>query len=160
VTGKRVIVIAAFLVILGIALWFALPKGGGVSVRMDGEDPAGAAASENAGESPGTGGIVKVDGETVTGPLAPSAADAALRVVVTVDGETVAEVPFGEEHRLEITGEAGRNVIRMTKDAVWMEEADCPGNDCVHMGQYTRDNWETRQMIVCLPHHVSIQVTD
>ena len=57
----------------------------------------------------------------------------------------------------------GRNKIRITANSVYMEDADCQGQDCVKMTEITRDNLETRvlrDMIICLPHKITVQVTE
>ena len=144
-TKKRIIVIAAFLAVAGIALWFAL---------------AGPENKEAKDILQGRERLVLLDGEELTDPAVSPGAGDGLRIVVRLNDAVLADLPFGAPHTLEVVQKSGRNKIRITEDAVFMEEADCPGHDCVDMGRYTRDNWETRNMIVCLPHRLSIQVTD
>jgi Uncharacterized protein conserved in bacteria len=111
---------------------------------------------------PHEGGIrLLLDGaemkETVTDPEGGDG----LRVIVTVDGEEKANLPFGTEHTLQVVQDSGRNTVKITRDAVYMEEADCHGQDCVKMEPVTRDNLEMRVMggfIICLPHRVSVEV--
>ena len=127
--------IAAFLAILGTALWFALPRQGDVKVVIDEKEPP----TQQDGQDPQE-----------------------LRVIVKVGGELYADVPFGEERTIEITRELGKNVIKITADSVFMEEADCPDQQCVGFAPITRDNMETRtlrDMIICMPHQVTVQVT-
>ena len=85
-------------------------------------------------------------------------------VKVTLDGKTVADLPFGEAHRLTIRpAEGEENVLVLTGEAAYMESADCPGQDCVDMGPVTKDNMETRTMggwIICLPHNVAVEVRE
>ena len=85
-----------------------------------------------------------------------------LRVYVTLDGGALIDLPFGVEHTLRIVqADGGENTVRLTRDAVYMEEANCEGQDCVEMGEVTRDNMEVRVMggfIICLPHRVSVEV--
>lgn len=144
-TKKRIIVIAAFLAVAGVALWFAL---------------AGPESREAKDILQGRERLVLLDGKEMTGTVTQADAGGGLRVIVRLNDTVLADLPFGEAHSLEIIQKSGRNKVRLTADTVYMEEADCPGHDCVDMGQYTRDNWETRNMIVCLPHRLSIQVTD
>ena len=145
-TKKRAVVIAAFLVVAGVALWFAL---------------AGPESREAKDILNGRERLVLLDGEEAAETaLLPGPGTEGLRVIVRLSDTVLADLPFGEAHTLEVIQQSGRNTIRITGDAVYMETADCPGHDCVDMGRYTRDNWETRQMIVCLPHRLSIQVTD
>ena len=144
-TKKRLIVIAAFLAVAGAALWFTL---------------AGPVSEETRDILQGRERLILLDGaEMNDAVISPDGGDG-LRVILRLNDTVLADLPFGEKHTLEVIQKSGRNKLRITPDAVYMEEADCQGNDCVKMGQYTRDNWETRNMIVCLPHRLSIQVTD
>ena len=144
-TKKRLAVIAAFLIVAGIALWFAL---------------AGPESEEAKDILDGRERLVLLDGKELADTVVSPEAGDGLRVVIRLNDTVLADLPFGSEHTVEVIQKSGRNMIRITADAVWMEEADCPGHDCVDMGRYTRDNWETRNMIVCLPHRLSVQVTD
>ena len=114
---------------------------------------------------PGTqngGAVVRVDGNVLSSPvLAPEKTDD-LRVIITLDGQEIANLPFGEAHTVQILQDNGdENVLLLTGDSVRMESANCPGLDCVHMEEVTRDNLETRVMfgmIICLPHRLSVEV--
>ena len=85
-----------------------------------------------------------------------------LRVYVTCDGKPLAELPFGEDHTLQVLQDGvGENTVRITGDSVSMAHADCENQDCVNMGAVTRENLELRVMggfIVCLPHKISVEV--
>ena len=115
----------------------------------------------NSGE-PREGGIrLLLDGAEITETVTDPEGGDGLRVIVTVDGNEAANLPFGMEHTLQVIQDSGRNTVRITKDAVYMEEADCHGQDCVKMEPVTRDNLEMRVMggfIICLPHRVSVEV--
>ena len=53
------------------------------------------------------------------------------------------------------------NVIHLTRDGVYMESSTCENQDCVRQGPVTLDNKDTRvlaNMIICLPHQVSIEL--
>ena len=110
-----------------------------------------------------TGGAeVFLDGEAFSGPaLSPEKGDG-LRVVLTLDGKEIADLPFGEAHTVRILQpDGGENTLALTGDSVYMESANCEGQDCVHMEKITRDNLETRVMfgmIICLPHRLSVEV--
>ena len=104
---------------------------------------------------------VQLDGAAWDGkPVGPASGD--LRVYVTLDGEALIDLPFDEAHTLTVTQPGlGENTVRITGEAVYMEHADCENQDCVQMGQVTRDNLEMRVMggfIVCLPHRLSVEV--
>ena len=115
----------------------------------------------NSGKPPEGGIRLLLDGAEMTETVLDPAGGDGLRVIVTVDGEEKANLPFGTEHTLQVIQDSGKNTVRMTKDAVYMEEADCHGQDCVKMEPVTRDNLEMRVMggfIICLPHRVSVEV--
>lgn len=44
--------------------------------------------------------------------------------------------------------------LRLTETEVWVENSDCPTQDCVHTGHISRSG----QSIVCLPARISIQL--
>lgn len=110
--------------------------GGGVQVTLDGKDP-GSEKSINPGEGD-------------------------LRVYITLDGAPLLDLPFAEAHQVRIAlPDGGENTVTLTGSAVFMKEANCEGQDCVQMGEVTRENLEMRVMggfIVCLPHRVSVEV--
>ena len=85
-----------------------------------------------------------------------------LRVYVTLDGEALIDLPFDEAHTLTVTQPGvGENTVCLTGEAVYMAHADCENQDCVQMGEVTRDNLEVRVMggfIVCLPHKLAVEV--
>ena len=115
----------------------------------------------NGGEAHEGGIRLLLDGAEMTETVRDPEGGDGLRVIVTVDGNEAANLPFGMEHTLQVIQDSGRNTVRITKDAVYMEEADCHGQDCVKMEPVTRDNLEMRVMggfIICLPHRVSVEV--
>ena len=53
------------------------------------------------------------------------------------------------------------NVLHLTPEGFWMEDANCEGHDCVKQGVVTLENRETRilwNMIICLPHQLSLEL--
>ena len=53
------------------------------------------------------------------------------------------------------------NVLHLTTNGFWMENANCEGQDCVNMGEVTLENREERvlwNMIICLPHQLSLEL--
>ena len=147
-TKKRIIVIAAFLAVAGVALWYAL---------------AGPESRETKDILNGRERLILLDGAELTETVVSPETEADLWVVISQGNEVVAVLPFGEEHKVEIIQKSGRNTFRTTRDAAYMEDADCPGKDCVEIyGRFTRENWDIRQpdTITCLPHKLVIRVTD
>ena len=54
-------------------------------------------------------------------------------------------------------GSEAINVLHLTPEGFWMEEANCEGQDCVGEGMVTLDNREERvlwNMVICLPHQL------
>ena len=113
--------------------------------------------------SPAPGGIrITLDGKVWPGGSF-SAGGTDLRVVITLNGTEIADLPFSEAHTLTVETEEGRNTVLLSGASVRMESADCANQDCVNMGEVTRDNLETRVMggwIICLPHQLSVEVRE
>lgn len=111
------------------------------------------------GRAPKGGAEVLVDGRPWDGE---NSGGGGLRVYVTLDGAALIDLPFDEAHTVEILQPDGaENVVSLTGEAVTMQSANCENQDCVHMGEVTRDNLELRVMggfIVCLPHRISVEV--
>ena len=106
---------------------------------------------------------ILLDGKDMTEKIISPEAGDGLRVIVYIGEVEVADLPFGEEHKLRIIQSCGENTVRITKESVYMYDADCRGLDCVFMTEITRDNLETRAYgpnIICLPHQVYVQVQD
>ena len=58
-------------------------------------------------------------------------------------------------------GSEAINVLHLTPNGVWMEEANCEGQDCVGEGEVTLENREERvlwNMIICLPHQLALEL--
>ena len=118
-----------------------------------------ASGRQNAGNARGSV-ILTLDGKE-TAELPRAGAGTEKTVIITLDGQEIGSFPFGEEHVIRIRQETGENTVRMTADSVWMEDADCPGKDCVQMEKMTADNLESRIMgafIICLPHRLAIEI--
>ncbi|MBR6220603.1 MAG: NusG domain II-containing protein [Clostridia bacterium] len=114
-----------------------------------------------AGGGTGEGPRITLDGAAWDGgAVSPDAGD--MRVYVTLDGEALIDLPFGEPHTLTIAQPGvGENTVAITPESVYMLHADCENQDCVQMGAVTRENIEARVMggfIVCLPHRLSVEV--
>ena len=108
------------------------------------------------------GARVFLDGEPFSGlALSPEQQDG-LRVILTLDGQEIADLPFGEAHTVRVLQDNGdENTLVLTGESVYMESANCEGQDCVHMEKITRENLETRVMfgmIIRLPHRLSVEV--
>ena len=105
---------------------------------------------------------VALDGAAWDGaPISPEAGDG-LRVYITCDGKPLLDLPFGQPHTVTVTQPDGaENTVALTGEAVSMAHANCDNQDCVEMGEVTRDNLELRVMggfIICLPHKLAVEV--
>ena len=78
------------------------------------------------------------------------------RVSVYVDGKLYKTVPLGKPTEIVVATEYGNNTVKVDKDGVRVIDADCPDQVCVHQG--TRSHGPTP--IVCLPHHLSIRLSE
>ena len=57
-------------------------------------------------------------------------------------------------------GSEAVNVLHLTTNGFWMEDANCEGHDCVNEGEVTLENREERvlwNMVICLPHQLSAE---
>lgn len=80
-----------------------------------------------------------------------------LTAVITQHGQTVRTVALtGLDKELVIPLDDGTYhlTVRISGDAAYIAESDCPGQDCVHTGAITRAG----QSIVCLPAQVVISL--
>ena len=78
-----------------------------------------------------------------------------LTAVVSADGQELAEIPLTASGERTVQNRGYTLHLRWTEEAVWVEEADCPTQDCVHTGHISRAG----QSILCLPARVSISLT-
>lgn len=80
----------------------------------------------------------------------------ALEAVVSVDGSEEFTTPLTGLNRVERTIQANGYTLKiiLTDTEVWVEESDCPTQDCVHTGHISRSG----QSIVCLPARVTVRL--
>ena len=105
---------------------------------------------------------VLLDGKPMEETESTGSDEKDLRVYITLDGKPLLDLPFAEEHTVRIIQpDGGENTVSLTGSSVYMTEANCEGQDCVQMGEVTRENLEVRVMdgfIICLPHKLSVEV--
>jgi hypothetical protein len=79
------------------------------------------------------------------------------KVVISVDTEVVKELSLNkdQEYLVELDN-GGWNRVIIQDGICWVEEANCPTQDCVSMGQISM----TGQSIICLPHKVLVQIQE
>jgi len=74
--------------------------------------------------------------------------------VVTVDGEVRGAYALDQDRTVQIDTEYGSNTLCIEGGRVRITEADCPNHDCVEKGAISR----TGQIILCLPHKLSVTI--
>lgn len=80
--------------------------------------------------------------------------DEGAAVVVTVDRQEYGRYPLSEDRTIEVSDEAGRNVIVIKNGQVDVTEADCPDKICVDHAIIRYDH----ETIVCLPHKLVVEI--
>ena len=89
--------------------------------------------------------------------FADSANDAAERFAVITDGDgNTHRISLSENGAYPITTSLGTNVISVENGEAHMEEADCPGHDCIDQGAISSKG----EIIVCLPHKLIVNIED
>ena len=74
-------------------------------------------------------------------------------VVVDMSGEETV-LALDEDSKTTFSCDDGYNTVVVSDGEVWVDEADCPNQDCVEMGHVGSVGEE----IVCLPHELVIEV--
>lgn len=85
-----------------------------------------------------------------------------LRVVIRRDGAIVYDAPLSQDASVPVQGEWGYNLVRIEDGSVWIVEADCRDQLCIHQGHMDAKNIATRSMgntIVCLPHRLTVTLS-
>lgn len=95
-------------------------------------------------------------------PDNPPPEDARAYLRVQVDSEVWPLIPLTEMGLWTIEQENGaKNVLRATEQGVLMHFSTCDNQSCVHQGEVTLDNRDSRalgNMIVCLPNKVIVEL--
>lgn len=77
--------------------------------------------------------------------------------LVSVDGETVMELPLGKDTQVTIQGAGGgENVLVVKNGEIWCSKATCPDKLCVRQGK-KRLGTDT---IVCLPNRMAVTIIE
>ena len=90
---------------------------------------------------------------------AASLADAYLVVMV---GDVVYNpIPLTGPNRYVLRQGNGEkvNIVEVTEDSIWMAESTCDNQDCIYQGKVSLENRDTRvlqNMVLCLPHNVTL----
>ena len=73
-------------------------------------------------------------------------------VVITVNGEKVAEYSLKENGEYSLNG--GTNILIIKDGKAYIKSANCPDKVCVHQGEISRSG----ERIVCLPNKLMAEV--
>ena len=83
-------------------------------------------------------------------------------VIISVEGKEYARIPLSSPQTVTIDQGDGRiNVVEISDHGAVMASSTCKNQQCVHMGEVTVDNWETRAnqaFIICLPNRVTVEL--
>ena len=80
-----------------------------------------------------------------------------LKAVVYSEGEVIDTID------LSVKGEfsyrynlyENYNIVNYKDGTIWMEDADCPGKDCMQFGKISKAG----EVIICAPHKLFIEIT-
>lgn len=76
-------------------------------------------------------------------------------VIVTQNGEIIAEYPLYENLKTDIISEQGKiNTLVIENNTAYISYADCPDKICVSHRKISRDG----ELIVCLPHKLTVGI--
>jgi len=89
------------------------------------------------------------------GAAAASDASGPYAVVQNTEGEYDV-MPLSHDAEITVVSSLGENRIETGGGQVWIDEADCKNQICVQTGKVGRPG----DTIVCLPHHLVVQVVD
>ncbi len=125
-----------------------------------------AASAETAAAQPGT--EMETEAQAAPGPAETSQPRPAPGYVLVQTDTAAGWLPLPESteesytypiRQLNEAGELVENRLRLTPEGVCMEYATCENQDCVHQGEVTLQNKDTRVLmnfILCLPNRVSV----
>ena len=77
-----------------------------------------------------------------------------LRAVVHDGDGGVRELPLDRDTEVAVATSHGTNVVVVENGTVFVREADCDNQDCVHQGSISGPG----RQIICLPHKLWIEV--
>lgn len=78
------------------------------------------------------------------------------RAIVLIDGKETESFDLTQDQTFTVSTEnGGKNVLVISNGTCYMKESNCPDHICVKEGVISRKG----QSIICLPHHLVIQIT-
>lgn len=83
-------------------------------------------------------------------------------LLVRVGGGVYTPIPLNGENAFRIAqADGSENVIHIGENSFYMESSNCDNQNCVQQGEVTLENRDTRllfNMIICLPHNLSLEM--
>ncbi|SMP61522.1 NusG domain II-containing protein [Anoxynatronum buryatiense] len=81
--------------------------------------------------------------------------------VIYAGQEEYQRIPLSEPQTVIIDRNGKHNEIRVWEEGVVMHASNCDSQDCIHQGEVTLENLETRILggwIICLPNEIAIEL--
>ena len=81
--------------------------------------------------------------------------------VIKVNGTIYGTYQLAKNQTIRVDTTYGHNTLIIQDGKIYMEDADCPGQDCVGEGKVTLQNREERvlwNMVICLPHKLTAEL--
>lgn len=80
-------------------------------------------------------------------------------LVILVGDVVYNPIPLTGSNRYVLEQGEMVNIIEVTEDSIWMAESTCDNQDCIYQGEVSLENRDTRvlqNMVLCLPHNVTL----
>ena len=95
-------------------------------------------------------------------PKTDTTQTAAAWLRITAPGQTFQLVPLTGPQEIVIDqADGSHNVVEVFQGGFRMKESNCKNHDCIHQGDVTLTNLDTRALanqIICLPHKVVLEL--
>jgi len=81
--------------------------------------------------------------------------------VIYAGQEEYQRIPLNQPQTVIIDKDGKFNEIRVWEEGVVMHSANCDSQDCIHQGEVTLENLDTRisgGWIICLPNEIAIEL--
>lgn len=99
-------------------------------------------------------GFVIILAVTVLLCFFPKSSAASAQAAIYLNGQLIRTVDLTEDQTFVIT-DRYTNVITVENGRIFIQESDCPGQDCVHSGSIHAQG----RILVCLPNGLEIRIT-
>ena len=75
-------------------------------------------------------------------------------VVITLNGAEYKRLSLNADYEIKVESENGFNIVEIKDGKVFVSEASCAGQDCVHQKSISRCG----ESIVCLPNRLTVTI--